>query len=185
MTLSAALVVRIRAGKVVSLALEDIDWEAGYLTVRGKGDRSAQLPLSADVGKAIAAYLKNGRPRSKSRCVFLRGHAPAFSFKSSQAVSTVVRHALARAGIKCPRKGAHQFRHTLATEMLLQGASLAEIGELSRHRNSQTTSIYAKVDLPSLRTLALPYTMKSGTIRAREIAYCFLFRRRQEGKREQ
>ena len=141
----------------MSLGLEDIDWEAGYLTVRGKGDRSAQLPLPADVGKAIAAYLKNGRPRSKSRCVFLRGHAPTFSFKSSQAVSTVVRHALARAGIKCPRKGAHQFRHTLATEMLRQGASLAEIGELLRHRHPQTTSIYAKVDLPSLRTLALPW----------------------------
>lgn len=147
----------VRAGEVVSLELEDIDWEAGYLTVRGKGDRSAQLPLPADVGKAIAAYLKNGRPRSKSRCVFLRGHAPAFSFKSSQAVSTLVRHALARAGIKCPRKGAHQFRHTLATEMLRQGASLAEIGELLRHRHPQTTSIYAKVDLPSLRTLALPW----------------------------
>jgi len=147
----------VRAGEVVSLGLEDIDWEAGYLTVRGKGDRSAQLPLPADVGKAIAAYLKNGRPRSKSRCVFLRGHAPAFSFKNSQAVSTVVRHALARAGIKCPRKGAHQFRHTLATEMLRHGASLAEIGELLRHRHPQTTSIYAKVDLPSLRTLALPW----------------------------
>jgi len=87
----------LRAGEVVSLALEDIDWEAGYLTVRGKGDRRAPLPLPPDVGKAIAAYLKYGRPRSASRCVFLRGRAPSSSFKSSPAVGSVVRHALARA----------------------------------------------------------------------------------------
>jgi integrase/recombinase XerD len=147
----------LRAGEVVSLALDDIDWEAGYLTVRGKGDRRAPLPLPADVGKAIAAYLKYGRPRSTSRCVFLRGRAPASSFKSSPAVSTVVRHALARAGIDSPRKGAHQFRHTLATEMLRQGASLREIGDLLRHRPPQTTTIYAKVDLVSLRTLGLAW----------------------------
>lgn len=69
----------------------------------------------------------------------------------------MVKHALARAGIDSPRKGAHQFRHTLATEMLRRGASLAEIGELLRHRSPQTTAIYAKVDLTSLRTLALPW----------------------------
>jgi integrase/recombinase XerD len=147
----------LRAGEVVSLALDDIDWEAGYLTVRGKGDRRAPLPLPADVGKAIAAYLKYGRPRSTSRCVFLRGRAPASSFKSSPAVSTVVRHALARAGIDRPRKGAHQFRHTLATEMLRQGVSLREIGDLLHHRHPQTTTIYAKVDLVSLRTLGLAW----------------------------
>jgi len=97
------------------------------------------------------------RSCTTSRCVFLRGHAPASSFKGSQAVSTVVRHALARAGIDSPRKGAHQFRHTLATEMLRQGASLREIGDLLRHRHPQTTTIYAKVDLISLRTLGLAW----------------------------
>jgi integrase/recombinase XerD len=147
----------LRAGEVVSLTLEDIDWEHGYLTVRGKGNRSEQLPLPVDVGKAIAAYLRGGRPNSTRRHVFLRGYAPAVGFKGPAAVSTVVHHALARAGINCPRKGAHQFRHALATETLRKGASLPEIGELLRHRHIQTTTIYAKVDLTSLRKLALPW----------------------------
>jgi site-specific recombinase XerD len=147
----------LRAGEVASLTLEDIDWEAGRLTVRGKGDRSAQLPLPADVGKAIASYLKDGRQRSTNRSVFLRARAPAVRLKDSQSVGLVVDKALARAGINCRRKGAHQFRHTLATEMLRHGASLAEIGEVLRHRNPQTSAIYAKVDLSSLRKLALPW----------------------------
>lgn len=147
----------LRAGEVVSLTLEDIDWEHGYITVRGKCNRSEQLPLPVDVGKAIAAYLKGGRPKSTDRHVFLRGYAPTVSFKGPVAVSTVVRRALARAGINSPRKGAHLFRHALATHMLRKGASLPEIGEVLRHRHIQTTTIYAKVDLISLRKLALPW----------------------------
>ncbi|HEU0174518.1 MAG TPA: tyrosine-type recombinase/integrase, partial [Blastocatellia bacterium] len=83
--------------------------------------------------------------------------APAVGFRSQVAVSSLVRHALRRAGIDSPREGAHLFRHTLATRMLNQGASLAEIGQLLRHQSPQTTAIYAKVDLTSLRTLALPW----------------------------
>ena len=143
---------------MVHLTLEDIDWEKGCLTVQGKGGRSSQLPLPADVGEAIADYLKDGRPCAFGcRRVFLRSRAPITGFKGQQAVGSVVKHALARAGIDSPRKGAHQFRHTLATEMLRQGASLAEIGELLRHQNLRSTAIYAKVDLVSLRTLALPW----------------------------
>jgi site-specific recombinase XerD len=137
--------------------LEDIDWEGGRLTVRGKGDRSAQLPLPTDVGQAIASYLKDGRQWTTSRSVFLRTRAPAIRLKNSQSVGLIVNKALARAQINCHRKGAHQFRHTLATEMLRHGASLAEIGEVLRHRNPQTSSIYAKVDFASLRKLALPW----------------------------
>jgi integrase/recombinase XerD len=147
----------LRAGEVVSLMLEDIDWEAGHLTVRGKGNRIVQLPLPADVGKAVAAYLKDGRPRSTHRSVFLRTRAPAVRLTNSNSVGLIVNKALARAGINDRRKGAHQFRHTLATEMLGHGASLAEIGEILRHCNPQTTAIYAKVDLASLRPLALPW----------------------------
>src|SRR5207302_3336548 len=102
------------------------------------------------VGEAIAAYLQSCRPASASRFVFLRAKAPIRSFKSQIAVLSVVRHALARAGIDTPRKGAHQFRHGLACEMLRQGASLPEIGQILLHRSSQTTAIYAKVDLASL-----------------------------------
>jgi site-specific recombinase XerD len=147
----------LRAGEVASLTLEDIDWEAGSLNVRGKGNRTAQLPLPADVGEAISSYLKDGRQRSMSRSLFLMARAPAGRLTNSQSVGLVAKKALARAGINCRRKGAHQFRHTLATKMLQHGASLAEIGEVLRHRNPQTTSIYAKVDLPSLRKLALPW----------------------------
>jgi integrase/recombinase XerD len=147
----------LRAGEVVALALEDFDWEAGQLAVRGKGNRHAQLPIPADVGKAIAAYLKDGRTRSTNRSVFLRAQAPAVGLRNSASVGLIVKKALARAGINCRRKGAHQFRHTLATEMLHHRASLAEIADVLRHRNLQTTAIYAKVDLASLRTLALPW----------------------------
>lgn len=147
----------LRAGEVVALTLEDLDWQAGWIRVRGKGGRASQLPLPVAVGAAIAAYLQDGRPRGASRCVFLRGRAPAVSFKGSQAIDSVVQHALARAGIDAPRKGAHQFRHSLACQLLRHGASLAEIGELLRHRSPQTTALYAKVDLAALAPLALAW----------------------------
>lgn len=147
----------LRAGEVTTLTLEDLDWQAGLITVRGKGGHDSPMPLPPDVGEALANYLRNGRPPTASRCVFLRARAPAQCFKGSQAIDSVVRHALARAGIDSLRKGAHQFRHGLACQMLRQGASLAEIGEVLRHRSPQTTAIYAKVDLPALRSLALPW----------------------------
>ena len=147
----------LRAGEVVALTLEDLDWQAGWIRVRGKGGHASPLPLPVAVGEAIAAYLRDGRPRGASRCVFLRGRAPAVSFKGSQAIDSVVRHALARAGIDAPRKGAHQFRHSLACQLLRHGASLAEIGELLRHRSPQTTALYAKVDLAALAPLALAW----------------------------
>jgi site-specific recombinase XerD len=109
------------------------------------------------VGQAIVAYLRRGRPNSTSRRVFLRAKAPVRGFQCSSSIASVVRHALQRARIDAPTYGAHQFRHGLATEMLRQGASLAEIGEVLGHRHPQTTTIYAKVDIQALRTLALPW----------------------------
>jgi len=147
----------LRAGEVVRLELEDIDWNAGSLSVQGKGDQRCALPLPAEVGAAIAAYLRYARPPSSSRRVFLRAKAPIRGLLGAQAISSLVRHNLIRADIQAPTHGAHQFRHALATEMLGHGASLTEIGEVLRHRNPQTTMIYAKVDLESLRTLALPW----------------------------
>ena len=147
----------LRSGEVAFLELEDIDWDAGQVSVRGKRDQRTALPLPSDVGAAIAAYLRGGRPRSTSRRVFLRNKAPIRGFLSQCAVGSIVRHALQHAGIQAPTKGAHQFRHALATDMLRHGASLTEIGEVLRHRNPQTTTIYAKVDLTALRTLALPW----------------------------
>jgi len=147
----------LRSGEVAFLELDDIAWDAGTVSIRGKGSLRTALPLPRDVGEAIAAYLRHVRPRSTSRCVFLRSKAPVRGFLSQCAVGSIVRHALQRAGIHAPTKGAHQFRHALATQMLRHGASLTEIGEVLRHRSLQTTTIYAKVDLKALRTLALPW----------------------------
>ncbi len=147
----------LRASEVVRLQLDDIDWAAGQVSVRGKGGQRTALPLSAEVGAAIAAYLRHGRPPSTSRRVFLRVKAPIRGFLGPQAIASLVGHTLTRAGIKTPSKGAHQFRHALATQMLRHGASLTEIGEVLRHRSPQTTTIYAKVDLDALRPLALPW----------------------------
>ncbi len=147
----------LRLGEVTYLELDDIDWNKGLLRVRGKTGQRSQLPLPAEVGKAIAAYLSNGRPDSTSRRVFLRVKAPVGGFKGVGGVGSIVRHSLQRAGVAAPTYGAHQFRHGLATEMLRKGASLAEIGEVLGHRHPETTKIYTKVDIKSLRTLALPW----------------------------
>jgi integrase/recombinase XerD len=147
----------LRASEVAGLELDDLDWEGGQITVRGKRAVRAALPLPADVGAAIAAYLRHGRPRSTSRRVFLRAKAPIRGFLDQKAIGSLVRNTLAHAGIKAPTHGAHQFRHALATDMLRHGASLTEIGEVLRHRSPETTMIYTKVDLEALRALALPW----------------------------
>jgi site-specific recombinase XerD len=147
----------LRAGEVVCLVLEDLDWAAGEFCIRGAGTSSDRLPIPQDVGAALADYLCHGRPACTSRRVFVRMRAPYRGFESSAAISSLVRRALACAGLDPAHKGAHLLRHTVATQMLRQGASLAEIGELLRHRSPQTTMIYAKVDLDLLRPLALPW----------------------------
>jgi len=147
----------LRSSEVALLDLDDIDWNVGQLSVRGKRGQRTELPLLPEVGKAIAAYLRRGRPESENRRLFLRAKAPLRGFQGASGVGSVVRHSLKRAKVNAPTYGAHQFRHGLATEMLRQGASLGEIGELLRHRHPQTTTIYAKVDIDALRTLALPW----------------------------
>lgn len=146
----------LRSSEVAFLELDDIDWNTGTVSVHGKGLCNA-FPLPPEVGKAIAAYLQYGRPPSVSRRVFLRAKAPIRGFRGASGVGSIVRHSLKRAGIKAPTYGAHQFRHGLATEMLRQGASLSEIGDVLGHRHPQTTKIYIKVDLEALRTLAPPW----------------------------
>lgn len=148
----------LRGGEVISLMLDDIDWDAGRLRVRGKNGHECLMPLPSDVGEAIAAYLRSGRPASADRHLFLRAHAPVRGLlHGSDGVGSIVRNALKRAGVDAPHKGAHQFRHALAVRMLQGGASLPEIGEVLRHRDPVSTSIYAKVDVASLRALALPW----------------------------
>jgi integrase len=147
----------LRASEVVELTLDDIDWSEGVIHIRGPAQRVDRLPLPADVGTALADYLRRGRPACATRNVFIKTHAPRREFRGPSAISCLVRRALLRAGIDTPTKGAHLLRHSLATQMLGGGASLGEIAEILRHRNPQTTTIYAKVDLVSLHALAIPW----------------------------
>jgi site-specific recombinase XerD len=146
----------LRAGEVAKLQLEHIDWRGGEIVIaHSKGNRSERLPLPADVGEAIAAYLHHGRPASaQGRMVFARIRAPHHTLTTG-AVTQIVRHAGERCGFE--RIHAHRLRHTAATLMLRGGASLPEIGQLLRHRNAITTSIYAKVDRDALRSIARPW----------------------------
>jgi site-specific recombinase XerD len=147
----------LRAAEIVDMRLDDIDWEAGELTVRGKGGRLDKLPLPRDVGRALAHYLKQLRPPCTCRKVFIRSAAPHEGLADSAAVDIVVQRALRRAGISPPNRGAHLFRHSLATQMLRNGASMSEIAKVLRHQSESSTAIYAKVDLSALRSIAQPW----------------------------
>ena len=147
----------LRASEVVQITLEDINWAAGEVIVRGKGARHDRLPLPADVGEAVVEYLRRDRPHCPSRRVFTCAKAPRRGFEGPSTVCTIVRRAIDRAGLHTPSRGAHLLRHSLATDLLRRGASLAEIGELLRHRSPDTTALYAKVDLGALREVAQPW----------------------------
>lgn len=144
----------LRAAEVAALLLDDFDWRAGELLIRGKGEHVERLPLPADAGDAVAGYLRRGRPVSSQRAVFLRVHAPIRGLQPS-GVSAVVREACIRAGIA--PVGSHRLRHTVGTELLRAGASLSEVAQVLRHHSASTTAIYAKVDHLALRELALPW----------------------------
>jgi site-specific recombinase XerD len=148
----------LRAGEVAALTLDDIDWRASEMLVHAKGRQRARMPIPPDVGAAVVAYLRDGRPKSSYRRLFIRALAPHVGFASGCAITVIAKTALDRVGIKgCARRGAHIFRHSLATELLRSGATLTEIGQLLRHESQDTTRIYAKVDIEALRTLSLPW----------------------------
>jgi site-specific recombinase XerD len=147
----------LRASEVLTLRLDDLDWKAGEILVRGKGLRLERLPLPRDVGEALVTYLRHGRPRCAARQVFVLARAPHRGLGRPSSVDAIVSRALRRAGLDPPLKGAHLLRHSLATEMLRRGASLGEIGQILRHRQATTTEIYAKVDFEALRALAQPW----------------------------
>jgi integrase/recombinase XerD len=144
----------LRAGEIVALEFGDIDWRAGEIIVRGKGDRRERMPLPVDVGVAVVDYLQTARAVSDCRTVFLRTRAPQRALTST-GVSQIVISAARKAGL--PPVGAHRLRHTAATEMLRAGAPLIEIGQVLRHRSLLSTAIYAKVDHQALRELARPW----------------------------
>jgi integrase/recombinase XerD len=146
----------LRTGEAAAMALEDIDWRRGELTVlNGKRRRRELLPLPVDVGELIADYLQGGRPPSAStRCVFVRLQAPLVGLTGT-GIGDVVKAACRRAGL--PKQCSRRMRHTAATDMLRAGATLSEIGQVLRHRLASTTAIYAKVDIQRLAVLARPW----------------------------
>lgn len=153
------LLVRLgmRAGEVAQLGLDDIDWRSGQLVVRtSKSGRQRKLPLLNEVGRAIADYLRGGRPDRPDRAMFL-GCRPPFRRLTSGAVTAIAKAALRRAGVTVAHPGAHAFRHTAATQMLRRGATFKQIADVLGHACLTTTAIYAKLDLLSLARIALPW----------------------------
>jgi integrase/recombinase XerD len=145
----------LRAGEVAALRLDDIDWRAGELVVRGKGNRVDRMPLPQDVGAAVADYLRRGRrPGSGCRALFLRACGPDVPM-SARSVVMVPRSASRRAGVAIV--AAHQLRHTAATETLRRGAPLPEVAQLLRHRSEAATALYATVDRVSLDLVVRPW----------------------------
>lgn len=148
----------LRANEVATLTLDDIDWRSGLFHIQGKGRQRATMPLPSDIGSALADYLRHGRPASDTRRVFLRSCPPYVGFPTAQGIRDIARRALKRAGVSgLAHHGSHVLRHSLATALLRSGATLTQIGQVLRHRHHDTTRIYAKIDLASLRPLALAW----------------------------
>lgn len=141
------------------MQLNDIDWRAGELLVRGKGDNYDRIPITPEIGEALADYIKHDRPLAASRALFVRGRAPHRPFKDGQVLNTILRAAFGRTGVKPPGPyvGSHVLRHSLATNLVRRGASLAEVGDILRHRARSSTMIYAKLDIEGLRSIAQPW----------------------------
>jgi site-specific recombinase XerD len=144
----------LRAGEVIGVTLDDLDWRAGELLVTGKADQADKLPVPADVGEALADYVRHGRARTSSRHLFITVRAPFTKLALNTSICGIVERACRRAGIE--PFGPHRLRHAVACDLLADGASLTEIGQLLRHHSQRATAIYAKADVEALRGLARP-----------------------------
>ncbi|UZF29106.1 site-specific integrase [Ralstonia pseudosolanacearum] len=148
----------LRAGDVVQLRLADIDWRSAAIRVCGKNRQQTHLPLTQEVGDAIVSYLQHGREPTNSDRLFVRAIAPFRPFRDARGISDIAKLALRRAGVNAPQRGAaHVLRHSAATAMLRQGASLQDIAIVLRHQSVASTQIYAKVDVVALHELAQPW----------------------------
>lgn len=154
----------LRVPEVIAIRLDDIDWRTGELLVRGKGNRHDRIPIPADAGEAISQYLRDDRPPTTTRILFVRAKAPHQAFRDSRIVNKTLARAYAATGIAAPARylGSHVLRHSLATRMVRAGVSLAEVGDLLRHRSRATTMIYAKLDIDGLRSVAHSWPATEG-----------------------
>ena len=153
----------LRAPVVIAIQLDDIEWRAGELIIRGKGQRHDRVPIPPDVGEALADYIRHDRV-STSRALFVSTRVPHGPFKDGQVLNAILKDAFARCGVKppCPYVGSHVLRHSLATNLVRQAASLDEVRDVLRHRSRASTLIYAKVDIEGLRSIAQTWPSMGG-----------------------
>jgi site-specific recombinase XerD len=148
----------LRAKEVANLQLHDVDWIHGSLLIHSSKTHAERLlPLAQDVGEALLAYLRTGRPTTSSRHLFLAHMAPYRPLQTASAITKIVKRLLAKAGLVRQSSGAHLFRHTVATQLVNRGASFKDVADVLGHRTLQTTSLYAKLDLAALAQVALPW----------------------------
>jgi site-specific recombinase XerD len=149
----------LRAEEVINIQIDDIDWRAGEILVRGQGKRFDRLPLPTYVGEAMVAYISQDRKSSSTRALFVTKRPPHCAFKDGQVLNNILRRAYRTTGLKPPTPyvGSHILRHSLAVALVRKGASLEEIGDMLRHRSRATTMLYAKLDVDGLRTIAPPW----------------------------
>lgn len=147
----------LRGDEVARLQLDDVNWREGVILIRSrKSLRDRQLPLSAEVGSAVADYLRQSRPTSTNRSIFLHCHAPFHALRNT-GVGHIARSALRAAGIDIARPGAHVFRHSAGTRMIRRGATFSQVAEVLGHMDLETTALYAKLDLATLSAISMPW----------------------------
>jgi site-specific recombinase XerD len=152
-----------RARDVITLRMDDLDWERGLVRVMGKGRRETWLPLPQDVGDGVLQYLEHARPTSCDPHVFLRAYAPFQPLKSNGTLSHIVRSSIASAGVeRPPRTSTHVFRHSLARRLLAHNVPLEGVGVVLRHRSLETSAKYAKIDVATLETVVQPWPGSMG-----------------------
>jgi site-specific recombinase XerD len=156
----------LRAAEVIAIQLDDIDWRAGELLVRGKGKLHDRLPITVEVGHALSRYLREERGPATCRTLFVTHRAPHRPFKDGQIVNAILKDALKATGQKpvTPYVGSHLLRHSLAIQLVNTGASLDEIGDVLRHRARSSTMIYARLDVEGLRSIAQPWPLAGGAL---------------------
>jgi integrase/recombinase XerD len=153
-----AVSLGLRAGEIATLRISDVDWREGSVRLpRTKSRRAQVLPLLRAVGQALASYLKRGRPKSPTDRIFVRHYFPVGGPLQSKDVTNTIRRAIRRAGLRLPSSGAHALRHTVASRLVRAGVGMKDIADVMRHRDIDTTRIYAKVDWPRLAEVALPW----------------------------